>query len=60
MSRRSKRRERRNLKRSAAKEKLKQYDNFEQVASLKSLYNAAKKASNGVKWKRYKTGFYRI
>lgn len=51
MSRRSKRRERRNLKRSAAKEKLKQYDNFEQVASLKSLYFAAKKASNGVKWK---------
>ena len=51
MSRRSKRRERKNLKRSAAKEKLKQYDNFEQVASLKSLYNAAKKASNGVKWK---------
>ena len=51
MSRRSKRRERRNQKRLEKKEKLKQYDNFENVISLKSLYNAAKKASNGVKWK---------
>lgn len=51
MSRRSKRRERRNLKRLEKKKRLKQYDSFENVISLKSLYNAARKASNGVKWK---------
>ena len=51
MSRRSKRRERRNLKRLKKKEHLKQYDSFENVASIKSLYNSAKKASNGVSWK---------
>lgn len=51
MSRRSKRRERRYLKRLLKKEKLKQYDDFENVISIKSLYNAARKASNGVKWK---------
>lgn len=51
MSRRSKRRERRDEKRKKKKEILKQCDNFESVASLKSLYDSAKKASKGVIWK---------
>lgn len=51
MSRRSKRRERREQERQKKKEKLKQYDDFNNVTSIKSLYYAAKKASNGVSWK---------
>lgn len=51
MSRRSARRERRNKQRLEKKNKLKQYDDFEKVAGIKSLYNSAKKASKGVKWK---------
>lgn len=51
MSRRSARREKRNKQRLEKKNRLKQYDDFEKVASIKSLYNSAKKASKGVKWK---------
>lgn len=51
MSRRQKRYERRKAKREEAKQKYEKYDDFENVASLSSLYNAAWKASNGVRWK---------
>ena len=51
MSRRKGRYERRQQKRLAKKEHLKQYDNFENVVSLKSMYKAAKKAACGVSWK---------
>lgn len=51
MSRRKGRYERRQQKRIAKKQHLKQYDNFENVISLKSMYKAAKKAACGVSWK---------
>ena len=51
MSRRSKRRERRDKKRLEKKNLTKKYDDFENVASIKSLYESAKKASKGVVWK---------
>lgn len=51
MSRRQKRYERRKAKREEAKRQYEKYDNFENVASLSSLYHAAWKASNGVRWK---------
>lgn len=51
MSRRKRRYENRQLKRKQKAEAYKQYDDFEKVASLQSLYTSAWKASNGVKWK---------
>lgn len=51
MSRRKGRYERRQQKRIAKKQHLKQYDNFENVVCLKSMYKAAKKAACGVSWK---------
>lgn len=51
MSRRKGRYERRKLKREAKKEHLKQYDDFNNVICLKSMYKAAKKAACGVSWK---------
>ena len=51
MSRRQKRYERRKAKREETKRQYEKYDNFENVASLSSLYHAAWKASNGVRWK---------
>lgn len=51
MSRRKNRYERRMQKREVKKEHLKKYDDFEKVVSLKSLYEAAKKAASGVSWK---------
>ena len=51
MSRRKGRYERRKVAREAKKQKLKQYDNFDNIISLKSLYMAAKKAACGVSWK---------
>lgn len=50
------RKERRYQRRKAARDakrkaKIGQYDDFEQVASLNSLYAAAKEASQGVEWK---------
>lgn len=51
MSRRKGRYERRLEKRKAKKEKLKQYDNFDNVAGIGPLYVATKKACKGVSWK---------
>lgn len=51
MSRRKNRYNNRQKVREEKKERIRVYDNFENVASLKSLYNAAKKASSGVSWK---------
>ncbi len=51
MSRRQARYERRKAKRAEKQKKYKKYDDFEKVASLESLYKAARKASRGVKWK---------
>lgn len=51
MSRRKRRYENRQKARANKKERLKKYDDFENVASLKSLYYAAKKAATGVSWK---------
>lgn len=51
MSRRKGRYERRQQKRAAKKQHLKQYDDFNNIISLKSLYKAAKQAACGVSWK---------
>ena len=51
MSRRKGRYERRKQKREAKKQHLKQYDDFNNVISLKSMYKSAKKAACGVSWK---------
>lgn len=51
MSRRKGRYERRQQKRAEKKQRLKQYDDFNNIISLKSLYKAAKKAACGVSWK---------
>ena len=51
MSRRSRRFENRQKKRDAKKKELEKFDNIENVASYKSLYEATKKASNGVRFK---------
>ena len=51
MSRRKGRYERRQQKREAKKQHLKQYDDFNNVISLKSMYKSAKKAACGVSWK---------
>lgn len=51
MSRRKNRYQRRMAARAAKKENLKQYDDFKNLISLKSLYKAAKKAACGVSWK---------
>lgn len=52
MSRRGNRRKRRDEKRELKrKETLNRYDQFENMASLNSLYLSAKKASKGVSWK---------
>lgn len=51
MSRRTKRYERRQIKRQKQKEKYKTFDNFNNVCSLESLYKAANKSSKGVRWK---------
>ena len=51
MSRRKGRYERRQQKREAKKQHLKQYDDFNNVISLTSMYKSAKKAACGVSWK---------
>lgn len=51
MSRRKNRRLRRAQERLKKKEKLKQYDNFENVISFESLFKSAENASKGVAWK---------
>ncbi len=52
MSRRNNRRLRRQQKREEKRKKfIEEFDNFDNVASLNSLYTSAKKASNGVSWK---------
>jgi len=51
MTRRKNRYERRKQKREAKKQHLKQYDDFNNIISLKSMYKAAKKAACGVSWK---------
>lgn len=53
MSRRQNRYLRRKAKRQAKRyEALKQYDNFEIVAGIDSLYKAASEAARGVSWKQ--------
>jgi hypothetical protein len=51
MSRRKDRYERRKLSRLKRKERLRQYDDWENVISFKSLFYSALKASKGVRWK---------
>lgn len=51
MSRRKGRYARRQKARADKKEKLKKFDDFENVAGLKSLYYSAKRACLGVSWK---------
>ena len=51
MSRRKGRYERRKQKREDKKQHLKQYDDFNNIISLKSMYKSAKKAACGVSWK---------
>lgn len=52
MSRRKRRFENRQIKRNKNKEKrLERYNDYNDIISYQSLYDAAQKASNGVKWK---------